>query len=71
MRFYGRETELSVLERARAHSKTESQFTVVLGRRRIGKTKLILESLRDTKYVYLFIPLIRVVYSSKKHCKFI
>lgn len=55
MRFYGRETELSVLERAREHSKTESQFTVVMGRRRIGKTKLILESLRDTKYVYLFI----------------
>lgn len=55
MRFYGREKELSMLSSIKERSLTESTFTTVLGKRRVGKTALILESVRGTKYVYLFV----------------
>lgn len=55
MRFYGREKELSTLRSIRERSLTESTFTTVLGKRRVGKTALILESVRGTKHVYLFV----------------
>ncbi len=55
MRFYGRKKELSMLRSIKERSMTESTFTTVLGKRRAGKTSLILESVRGTKYVYLFV----------------
>ncbi len=55
MRFYGREKELSTLRSIKERSLKESTFTTVLGKRRVGKTALILESVRDTRYVYLFV----------------
>ena len=55
MRFYGREEELKQLQISREMSKIRSRFTVVTGRRRIGKTSLILKSVEDTRYVYLFV----------------
>ena len=55
MRFYGREKELSVLRSIKERSLKESTFTAVLGKRRAGKTALILESVKDTGYVYLFV----------------
>ncbi len=55
MRFYGRERELSALRSIKERSLKESMFTAVLGKRRAGKTALILESVRDTGYVYLFV----------------
>ena len=55
MRFYDRETELKVLRDTAAASLENSQFTVVLGRRRIGKTTLMLRGAEGTKTVYLFI----------------
>ena len=55
MRFYGREAELEQLRSIYQSSKHASTFTVVTGRRRIGKTSLILKSAQNTKYVYLFI----------------
>lgn len=56
MRFYDRDKELKTLEETRkvAFSKA-SQMTVVTGRRRIGKTKLILKSCEGTPTVYLFV----------------
>lgn len=56
MKFYNREQELAVLERTRdiAFNKY-SQMTALTGRRRIGKTKLILKSCEDTPTVYLFV----------------
>lgn len=56
MKFYNREKELALLEKTRriAFSK-HSQMTVLTGRRRIGKTKLILKSCEDTPTVYLFV----------------
>lgn len=36
-------------------SKRTACFTVMVGRRRIGKTSLLLESVKDQKYLYLFV----------------
>jgi len=55
MRFYGREEELKQLQISREMSNTGSRFTVVTGRRRIGKTSLILKSVEGTRYMYLFV----------------
>ena len=47
MKFYNREKELALLEKTRQIAFTQhSQMTVLTGRRRIGKTKLILKKLR-------------------------
>jgi AAA+ ATPase superfamily predicted ATPase len=56
MRFYDRESELAELERIRSQAFADhSRFTVITGRRRIGKTSLILKSLEGTKFAYLFV----------------
>ena len=47
MRFFGREIEIAELKRIREISHETSQFTVVTGRRRIGKTELVEKSLND------------------------
>ncbi|MCD7930168.1 MAG: hypothetical protein LUH15_01660 [Tannerellaceae bacterium] len=36
-------------------SKKSACFTVMVGRRRIGKTSLLLESVKGHKYLYLFV----------------
>jgi len=55
MKFYNRETELEILRKIREESKSGSKMTVLVGRRRIGKTRLILESNRGEFFVYFFI----------------
>ena len=46
-RFYGRERQLESLQRVRARAaESSAQFTLISGRRRIGKTHLIREHLR-------------------------
>ncbi len=56
MKFYNREQELEVLARTRDIAfSNHSQMTALTGRRRIGKTKLILKSCENTPTVYLFI----------------
>ncbi len=55
MRFYGRETELKTLDNIRSESKISSRFTVITGRRRIGKTALLLKSVENERHVYMFI----------------
>lgn len=56
MKFYNRETELKLLnETQKVAFSDHSQMTVLTGRRRIGKTKLILKSCEDTPTVYLFV----------------
>jgi len=56
MRFYDRESELKILDRNRAMSKNGGVFTVITGRRRIGKTALIKESEKNRKLLYIFVP---------------
>ena len=41
MDFYGREKELEILRREEELSASSARFTIVMGRRRIGKTSLI------------------------------
>lgn len=56
MKFYNREQELELLARTRDVAfSNHSQMTALTGRRRIGKTKLILKSCEDTPTVYLFV----------------
>lgn len=56
MRFYNREKELEKLgDMRRLAFDIHSQMTVVTGRRRIGKTKLIVKSCEDTPTAYLFV----------------
>ena len=55
MRFFDRKRELADLEEIRARSEEVAQFTVVTGRRRVGKTSLVVKSLEGETYVYLFV----------------
>lgn len=56
MKFYNREEELKVLHEVQEQSFSDhSRFTVVTGRRRVGKTKLILKSCEGAPTVYLFV----------------
>lgn len=56
MKFYERNEELAILKKNRENSMTNgAKMTVILGRRRIGKTSLILKSLENTPFVYLFV----------------
>lgn len=56
MKFYNRDTEIERLAEIRQRAfEIHSQMTVVTGRRRIGKTKLIMKGCEDTPTVYLFV----------------
>lgn len=56
MKFYNRDKELEQLAEIRHRAfDNHSQMTVVTGRRRIGKTKLIIKSCEDTPTLYLFV----------------
>jgi len=55
MKFYDREKELEVLRKNQERSKNGGVFTVITGRRRIGKTVLIKESERGNKKLYFFV----------------
>ena len=53
MKFYNREKELKNLKEIEVSSKASSKMTVIVGRRRIGKTKLIQEAYKEK--IYLFV----------------
>lgn len=56
MRFYNRTSELAELQRIQNLSFSQnSRLTVVTGRRRIGKTSLIMKSVVNSTWVYLFV----------------
>ena len=55
MRFYNREKELELLGRIETLSFTDAQMTVLIGRRRIGKTSLLRHFIADKPAVYLFL----------------
>lgn len=57
MKFYGREKEIAALRREREVSHKAARFTVVTGRRRVGKTELIRQALDDGRddCVYLLL----------------
>ena len=55
MKFYNREYELNTLSKNWEQSASHSMMTTLMGRRRIGKTSLLLKSVQDQKSLYLFV----------------
>ncbi|WP_329903749.1 ATP-binding protein [Porphyromonas pogonae] len=56
MKFYNRTKEIAELQRIKEMVYNDhSKLTVITGRRRIGKTSLILNALKDDLIVYLFV----------------
>jgi len=55
MKFFDREDKIARLREIRKRSMTEAQFTVIVGRRRVGKTELVQRALSDRAFVYLFV----------------
>ncbi|MCE7924718.1 MAG: ATP-binding protein [Haliscomenobacteraceae bacterium CHB4] len=53
MKFINREKELQMLARVSQAGKEASKMTVVVGRRRIGKTRLISESQKETRLLFI------------------
>ena len=54
-KFYNREKEITYLQEIALRSKKSGQFTVVTGRRRIGKTQLMLKAFEEKCYLYFFV----------------
>lgn len=55
MRFYNREEELEILAKNREQSANQSVMTTLIGRRRTGKTSLLLKSVEGTRHLYLYV----------------
>ncbi len=55
MKFFDREKEISLLKEIRQRSLRNAQFTVLTGRRRIGKTTLIFKAFGEDNIIYLFV----------------
>ena len=59
MEFFGREEEISELRKIREISYENSRFTLLTGRRRVGKTELARQALEDGTTPYLHLPITR------------
>ena len=55
MKFYDRQTELGILQRNWEKSESQSLFTVLVGRRRIGKTSLLMQTEKRHNMLYLYV----------------
>ena len=55
MRFFDRESEIALLREIREKANVSARFTVVTGRRRVGKTQLIKRALEDRPYLYFYV----------------
>lgn len=56
MKFYNRENEIAKLQEIRDLAYSDhSRLTVVTGRRRIGKTSLIVKAMGEESFIYLFV----------------
>lgn len=55
MKFYNRETEIKKLHDIKEQSNNNAQFSVITGRRRIGKTQLLLKAYENTNFLYFFV----------------
>ena len=55
MEFFGREKQTAWLRDIRSRSAGNAQFTVITGRRRIGKTELVRHAYGDEPFLYFFI----------------
>ena len=55
MKFYNREIEVHQLRNIAEQAKSYAQMTFVVGRRRIGKTSLLLEAYKNKTCLYFFV----------------
>ncbi|MDR2609983.1 MAG: ATP-binding protein, partial [Clostridiales Family XIII bacterium] len=55
MKFYNREEEIALLQQNAGRAKKQSAFTFVVGRRRVGKTSLLMEAMKDERTLYFFV----------------
>ena len=55
MKFYGRNKEINKLLQLDAQSASTSTFTLLIGRRRIGKTTLVRHTFNKKKWLYFFV----------------
>ena len=55
MKFFDRSEEIASLHEIREIAKNNAQFTVVTGRRRIGKTSLVWKAYEDEPILYFFV----------------
>lgn len=55
MEFYDREDEISILKENEKQARQHAVFTVLMGRRRVGKTTLLTAALDGSDYAYLFV----------------
>ena len=55
MKFFDRREEIAELRRIREKSRRNAQFTVITGRRRVGKTELVKHAFEDEGYVYFYV----------------
>lgn len=55
MKFYDRAEEIATLQKIRENAHESAQFTVITGRRRIGKTSLMLKAYEDMPILYFFV----------------
>lgn len=55
MRFFDRKEEIATLRKIRENAERNAQFTVLTGRRRIGKTSLVLKAYEDSPMLYFFV----------------
>ena len=55
MKFFDRKNELELLRRIREESKSSARMTILKGRRRIGKTSLLMEAYGDEDFLYFFV----------------
>ncbi len=55
MKFFDRDKEIAKLREIRTRSRENATFTVMTGRRRVGKTELVKAAFADEPFVYLFV----------------
>jgi AAA+ ATPase superfamily predicted ATPase len=55
VKFYNREKEIEELLNIQRHSLKNAQMTVFIGRRRIGKTQLLLKATEGQPTLYFFV----------------
>jgi len=55
MRYYDRTAEMAILRENEQMAQQTAQFCVLMGRRRVGKTSLILRAMDGHKWAYLFV----------------
>ena len=58
-RFFGRKREIALLRREREIAGRSARFTVLTGRRRVGKTELVRRALDDGMAPYVHLPITR------------